>query len=286
MFSKMGRRLTYGNIAMTLALLFAMSGGAYAASKYVITSTKQISPKVLNTLKGQNGKTGATGSAGAVGPVGPAGPIGPAGKDGAAGANGSNGTNGANGENVTSTALTTKNTHCEEGGSEFTVAGKHTYACNGSPWVTGTLPVGKHETGQWAISQYMPKTGGDEFLDTGLSFPIPLAKALDEEQVHYIGLGEGENEEESKWALAIKEHECKGSYEKPEAASGSLCVFTAHSVNWGVDSPVLEPVVFSIKNEEAGAEGAGVSGAVLTNNGAPAKQAGSVTMTGDWVVTG
>ena len=40
-------RLSYANVAMTLALVFAMSGGAYAASKYVITSTKQISPKVL-----------------------------------------------------------------------------------------------------------------------------------------------------------------------------------------------------------------------------------------------
>jgi hypothetical protein len=47
MLSKLRRRLTYANVAVTLALVFAMSGGAYAASRYVITSIKQISPKVV-----------------------------------------------------------------------------------------------------------------------------------------------------------------------------------------------------------------------------------------------
>src|SRR5437763_16587897 len=52
------------------ALFFAMGGGAYAAKHYLITSTKQISPKVLKALKGKAGKPGA---AGATGPAGPAG---------------------------------------------------------------------------------------------------------------------------------------------------------------------------------------------------------------------
>src|SRR5580693_7891888 len=47
MFSRIRKRLSYTNIVMTLALFFAISGGAYAASKVLITSTKQISPKVL-----------------------------------------------------------------------------------------------------------------------------------------------------------------------------------------------------------------------------------------------
>ncbi len=46
-------RLSYANVVVTLALVFAMSGGAYAAGWYVITSTKQISPNVLEVLKGQ-----------------------------------------------------------------------------------------------------------------------------------------------------------------------------------------------------------------------------------------
>ena len=47
MFSRIRKRLTYANVAMTMALVFAMTGGAYAAKKYVITSTKQIKPSVL-----------------------------------------------------------------------------------------------------------------------------------------------------------------------------------------------------------------------------------------------
>ena len=59
-----------------LALVFAMTGGAWAANEYVITSTKQIKPKVLKNLRG---RTGATGAAGAAGPQGPKGDTGPAG---------------------------------------------------------------------------------------------------------------------------------------------------------------------------------------------------------------
>lgn len=66
----MRKRLTYANVAATLALVFAMSGGALAANNYLISSTKQISPKVLKKLKGARGKTGATGANGAAGSPG------------------------------------------------------------------------------------------------------------------------------------------------------------------------------------------------------------------------
>src|SRR5437870_10064689 len=45
----------------TLALVFAMSGGALAAHHYLINSTKQISPKVLKKIEGGHGSTGAAG---------------------------------------------------------------------------------------------------------------------------------------------------------------------------------------------------------------------------------
>lgn len=63
-----------------------MSGGALAASKYLITSTKQISPKVVKQLKGKAGK---------------AGPSGPIGKEGPPGKEGSPGKEGAPGKNLT-----------------------------------------------------------------------------------------------------------------------------------------------------------------------------------------
>jgi hypothetical protein len=81
----MRRRLTYANIAATLALVFSMSGGALAASHYLINSTKQISPKVLRKLKGTAGAKGAAGMPGTNGTPGAPGAEGPQGKEGPAG---------------------------------------------------------------------------------------------------------------------------------------------------------------------------------------------------------
>ena len=81
----MRRRFSYANVAATLALVFAMSGGAYAAGHYLINSTKQINPKVLRKLHGARGARGAVGPIGAVGPQGVTGATGrqgPRGPDG------------------------------------------------------------------------------------------------------------------------------------------------------------------------------------------------------------
>ena len=82
-------------VIATLALVFAMTGGAYAAKKYLITSTKQISPSVLKSLQG---KAGPAGAAGPGGPQGPAGAAGAKGENGTAGSNGKNGEPGQKGE--------------------------------------------------------------------------------------------------------------------------------------------------------------------------------------------
>ncbi len=68
----MRRHFSYANVVATLALVFAMSGGALAANHYLINSPKQINPKVLKKLRGPKGKTGAAGPTGATGPAGPA----------------------------------------------------------------------------------------------------------------------------------------------------------------------------------------------------------------------
>src|SRR5205085_829690 len=95
MFNFARTRLTYANVAATLALFFAMTGGALAAKHYLINSTKQINPKVLKKLKGRAGRRGVTGKEGAPGKEGPAGP---AGKEGPAGKRGSAGIQGKEGE--------------------------------------------------------------------------------------------------------------------------------------------------------------------------------------------
>ena len=73
------RHLNYANVVATLALLFAMSGGALAAKHYLINSTKDIKPRVLKKLQGRVGKTGNPGAPGAAGASGAQGPTGPAG---------------------------------------------------------------------------------------------------------------------------------------------------------------------------------------------------------------
>jgi hypothetical protein len=74
------------------ALVLSMGGGAALAAKhYLISSTSQISPKVLTKLKGKTGPQGKTGLQGSQGLQGPQG------IKGDAGANGTNGINGTNG---------------------------------------------------------------------------------------------------------------------------------------------------------------------------------------------
>jgi hypothetical protein len=117
MFSAIQRRITYANVAATLALVFSMTGGALAAKHYLVNSTKQISPKVLNKLKGQNGKNGATGAAGPAGAAGQTGSPGQKGETGAAGsalayAHVSSAGVGSELKNVTSTFETLSGDYC------------------------------------------------------------------------------------------------------------------------------------------------------------------------------
>jgi hypothetical protein len=64
------RHLSYANVTATLALVFAMSGGALAAKHYLINSLKQISPNVQKALKGNTGPAGEKGPAGKEGSPG------------------------------------------------------------------------------------------------------------------------------------------------------------------------------------------------------------------------
>ncbi len=208
------RRFSPAGVVAVLALVLAMSGGAYAAGKFLITSTKQISPKVLKSLKGA---TGARGPAGATGPAGPAGPAGPggAGSAGPQGPAGPAGPGGPPGTSVTAKEVKVGETACNKlGGSEFTTGTTKTTACNGATGFTETLPSKKTETGTLAMDF---TEGAQEVAKTiPISFPIPLAAALDETHVHHITA-----EEQQKGGTP----ECPGTAESPSAAAGNLCVY-------------------------------------------------------------
>jgi hypothetical protein len=80
------RRLSYANVVSTLALLLVVGGGtAWAAHRYLITSTSQIKPGVLAALRGAHGKRGINGAAGATGASGVPGAIGATGGTGVQG---------------------------------------------------------------------------------------------------------------------------------------------------------------------------------------------------------
>ena len=76
-------RLSYANVAATLALVFSMTGGAMAANHYLVESTKQIKPSVLKKLKGNRVRPARRRRARRA--QGRPGQRGPQGKEGAAG---------------------------------------------------------------------------------------------------------------------------------------------------------------------------------------------------------
>ncbi len=308
MFSKLRRPFTYANVAATLALVFAMAGGAYAAKHYLITSTSQISPKVLAALKG---KPGASGSSGAQGPQGPAGPAGPAGGGGAKGDSGTNGTNGTDGTNGSpgtsgkSVVIGEATGHCPENGASVEVEGSGVkrYVCDGeagtngkngaagatgpsgpagatgptgSPWTAGgTLPHGSTETGVWSATG-MPATnpglGAHGAITASISFPIPLGKTPES---NVIELGEGEHEASKNLPAG-----CKGNVDEPKAEPGNLCIFVGEgTINAKeIDAGTVESTEATEAGGEPGRTGISVLGLAEKSEG--------MSIAGTWAVTG
>jgi hypothetical protein len=142
MLHKIRKHLTPSTAIAFLALVFALTGGAFAAtggggsSHGTLTATtakKKAPPKGPRGPAGPKGATGATGAAGATGATGPGGPAGPTGATGGNGENGKEGTPGTKG---------TTGTKGEQG-------------IQGIPGTTGYtdfLPAGKTETGAWSLS--------------------------------------------------------------------------------------------------------------------------------------
>lgn len=84
-------RLSYAGVLSTLALVFALTGGAIAAGHYLITSIHQISPNVVHKLRGHRGPRGYRGYPGPTGRDGAPGPKGSRGRRGDEGPPGANG---------------------------------------------------------------------------------------------------------------------------------------------------------------------------------------------------
>ncbi|HWI96820.1 MAG TPA: hypothetical protein VNS60_12205 [Solirubrobacterales bacterium] len=267
MFSTLRNRFGIPGVISVIALVFAMFGGAYAASNSSGGGKATASAKAKKGPRGPKGATGPAGPAGAAGPAGIPGAKGEDGEDGEDGKNGKNGTNGVNGIDGTSVANTEfsgAEGPCEEGGTKL-VGTATTYACNGeqgvegSPWtVGGVLPPGKTETGAWTFG--VVPTSPNEPILTSISFPIPLPTALGGSEVHYRGKG-------------APTTECPGSVSNPQAAPGHLCFYTGEEL--GTFTPeILNP-------DPVGEYGASKAGALLMFLGASK----SSSAYGTWAVT-
>ena len=216
MFSVFRRRMSYANVVATLALVFAMSGGALAASKFLITSTKQIKPSVLAQLKGKAGANGAPGATGSAGPQGPAGANGKDGGPGTEGAQGPAGPKGATGANGAPGPAGAKGAAGPAGPTGPAGAAGPT-GPEGSPWtVDGTLPSGKTETGTWSVNQFELKAFRLEFVP--ISFSIPLKAGG---QAFYIDA----TESASKEGPVVTASGCTGEAADPTAPAGKLCIY-------------------------------------------------------------
>jgi Collagen triple helix repeat (20 copies) len=324
--SFIGRRVTYVNVAVTAALVFAMAGGAVAAANggdahqatkkkkgkagIVISTTKQISPKVLRELKGNSGPAGA---------AGPAGPAGPAGEKGAMGEKGAAGTNGATGESVKITTFAGNKNGCKEGGAEFSNGTGTSAACNGEKGVIHsgeTLPAGATETGAFSLQQHGYEefeavtevkenavtkaiestkeriTVGSSLMSTAISFVIPLAGSLNNEHVRFVNLAKEEMTFVGAKAGLGTPEECLGSYEKPQAEPGFLCVYMGAEMNLGFTNVVPTPLNSTAESPvtayRAQGEGASPTGAILMLTSAessPAATAEPAFARGSWAVT-
>jgi hypothetical protein len=219
MFSTLRTRFGIPGVISVIALVFAMFGGAYAASNS--SGGGKATASAAKGKPGPRGKTGKTGPAGPQGPAGPTGPAGPAGAKGDAGAPGAQGnpgapgTPGTNGTSATTTSFSGAEHGCTAGGVVVKSASPETAVCNGKDGGAGggVLPPEGTETGVWSFSSV---GGGAEAQYVPISFAIPLAKADAEAMIVKV-LAKG----------VSNTPDCPGTTEEPKAEPGVLCVYAS-----------------------------------------------------------
>jgi hypothetical protein len=276
MFSTLRTRFGIPGVISVMALVFAMFGGAYAASNSSGGGKATASAKAK---KGPRGPKGAKGDPGSSGPQGPAGPKGDA---------GAAGSNGAPGVSVTATeSANAIEGHCTgtgatgKGGSKFVSASGTTYACNGmegeegqpgdpgDPWTAGgVLPPEATETGAFMLGSETKSGVYAGSALSAISFPIPLKSGLDESHIIYTY--------EGPWPANCEnaDHAGNASPANPEASPGYLCIYRGAGVGFENTMEFVSP---------SGGQGTGVSGVALLSE--PNDTPNGNYMTGSWAVT-
>jgi Collagen triple helix repeat (20 copies) len=266
---------TAGLIVGIVALIAALTGGAYAASGGLTGKQKKQVEGIAKKYAGKPGPTGAPG------------PAGPQGAQGAKGAQGAQGVEGPKGKDA-SVSLTAATGLCSEvGGAKIEVEGKPTQEiCNGeegpegpegSPWTAGgVLPPGETLTGAWAFSA----PAGETDIRTAIPFNIMLPGPLTEPEdpgdpltppvVHFKGdpsFGEF----------------CLGNSGFPLAKPGHLCVYISGFLFKASPLSIFTPAE-NPAEEASGFRSAGRTGAILIFDNEA--EAGELARgAGTWAVT-
>jgi hypothetical protein len=253
MFSTLRNRFGIPGVISVIALVFAMFGGAYAASNSSDGPKATASAKAKKGPRGPKGATGPAGPAGAQGPAGPAGAKGDAGAAGAAGGVGPAGPTGPAGPK----------------GATGSAGPTGTTGTTGFSGFTETLPVGKTETGNWTAVANFDAEVTQPLAE--ISFSIPLAAP----SLHVVYL----NKEETEESVGTPKEGCSLELEsisaKPVAPEHTLCVFTR------IESLTLGQVAFIGNNPfEQGDSPAGTFVWVKTN------ATGKALLAGTWAVSG
>ncbi len=260
MLSPLRNRFGIPGVISVIALVFAMFGGAYAATN------SSDGAKATASAKGKPGPRGKPGKPGPAGPQGPAGPAGPQGPAGAKGDKGDAGSAGAAGKNAEAISFigskTIGSVTCTEGGLEVKSASATTLVCNGKKGTNGTngvsgftatLPSEQTETGAYLVSAEEGK--GTQFaglVSTAISFPIPLSEVIEADHMVFVAQSAAVPSE-----CENTEHPEAASAENPEATPGYLCIF--ESLKSTLSAPPGE-----FANKLNGGGGASVSGFILS----------------------
>ena len=261
--NRAGKRLRepFGKAGLTvavIALVFAMLGGAYAASGLNSKQKKEVK-SIAKSFQG----TGPAGAQGAAGAKGDNGSNGAQGAKGDTGNTGSPGTAGKSAEAIpfSGSKGPIGGVTCTEGGLEVKSASATTLVCNGKKGQTGfteTLPAGKTETGTWSSQLNFSASGKIELAP--ISFNIPLAETPSLNWINWAG--------EAKQGSASN---CPGSVSEPAAEPENLCLYSFEGE---------EPGELGFGGKVGGASIGSPGGFVLQLEVPPLSHAG-----GTWAVT-
>lgn len=209
-----------GLTVAVIAMLVALTGGAFAAAGALNGTQKKEVKKIAQAEAKKFAKAGPAGAPGAPGAKGDKGDKGDQGSQGVAGKPGTS---------VGATEVLPGEPECEaRGGALIQKEGapEAIEVCSGkegSPWTDGgTLPPGATETGSWAFNGTEADTDG---IRVPISFPIPLAQEfIKNAHVHFGIAGSGGAFEAGGACPTEGGLTGPGAFE-PTAMPGELCVY-------------------------------------------------------------